>query len=76
MPNSDDLKRELLRNHADYRRLHDEHQSCEVRLAELAQHSLPGPEDEVEEKRLKLHKLSLKDQMEGILREHRASAPV
>ncbi len=72
MPYSDDLKRDLLRNHETFRRLHHEHQECETRLAELSQQTLPSPEDEVEEKRLKIHKLALKDQMEAILREHRA----
>lgn len=72
----DDLKQELLRSNDDFRRLYSEHQACESRLAQLAQLSLPSPEDEVEEKRLKVQKLSLKDRMEEILREHRASAPV
>jgi uncharacterized protein YdcH (DUF465 family) len=73
MPHLDDLKRDLLRSHEPYRRLHDEHQECEARLAQLVQRSLPAPEDEVEEKRLKIHKLALKDQMEEILREHRTA---
>jgi uncharacterized protein YdcH (DUF465 family) len=73
MPNLDDLKRELLGSHEPFRRLHDEHQECEARLSQLAQRSLPSPEDEVEEKRLKLQKLALKDRMETILREHRAA---
>jgi uncharacterized protein YdcH (DUF465 family) len=76
MSQLDLVKQELLRSHDEFRRLHAEHQAAEKRLAELAQRSLPSPEDEVEEKRLKLQKLALKDQMEGILREHRASAPV
>ena len=73
MPHLDDLKRDLLRSPESYRRLHDEHQECEARLAQLVQRSLPAPEDEVEEKRLKIHKLALKDQMEEILREHRTA---
>ena len=73
MPNLDDLKRELIRTDEDFRRLHDEHQACESRLSELVQNSLPSAEDEVEEKRLKLQKLALKDRMEEILREHRTS---
>ena len=73
MPHLDDLKRDLLRSHESFRRLHDEHQECEARLAQLAQVSLPAPEDEVEEKRLKIHKLALKDEMEEILREHRTA---
>ncbi len=73
MPNLDDLRRDLLRSHETYRRLHDAHQDCEARLSLLVLNALPSPEDEVEEKRLKIHKLALKDQMEEILREHRAA---
>lgn len=69
----DDLKRELLRSHDTFRALHEEHQECESKLAQMAQNALPSPEDEVEEKRLKIHKLELKDRMEEILREHRTA---
>jgi len=75
MPISVDLKEELLRSHDEFRRLHDEHHECESRLAELTHKTLPDPEDEVEEKRLKIHKLALKDRMEEILREQRSAAP-
>jgi len=40
------------------------------RLAQIAQRTLPSQEDEAEEKRLKIHKLALKDRMEAMLREH------
>lgn len=73
MPNLETLKQDLLRNNETFRRLHDEHQECEARLAQLKQRSLPSEEDEVEEKRLKVHKLALKDRMETFLREHRES---
>jgi uncharacterized protein YdcH (DUF465 family) len=73
MANLDDLKRELLRTHDTFRSLYEEHQECESRLAQLNHHTLPSPEDEVEEKRLKVHKLELKDRMEEILREHRTA---
>lgn len=71
MSNLDAIKQELLRTNPDFRRLFDEHRECEERLAQLVQKSLPSQEDEAEEKRLKIHKLSLKDQMESILRNHR-----
>ena len=73
MPNLDALKQDLLRTNETYRRLHDEHQECEARLAQLSQRSLPSEEDEAEEKRLKVHKLALKDRMEVLVREHRTS---
>ena len=74
MPNLDDLKRDLMRSDDTYRTLHDEHQECENRLAQLTQITLPSAENEIEEKRLKVHKLALKDRMEEILREHRTAA--
>lgn len=71
MSNLEALKQELLRTNANYQRLVEEHRECEERLALLVQKSLPSQEDEAEEKRLKIHKLSLKDQMENILRSRR-----
>lgn len=70
MPNADALRQEFLRTSEAYRLLHDEHHECEERLAQIAQRTLPSQEDEAEEKRLKIHKLALKDRMEAMLREH------
>ncbi len=73
----DALVRELLETDSDFRRLHEEHQDCEQRLEELNQKSLLSQEDEIEEKKIKVHKLALKDQMELRLRaqdEARATA--
>ena len=66
----DALVRELLETDAEFRRLHDEHQQCEGRLEELRIKSLLSQEDEIEEKRIKVHKLALKDRMEFMVREH------
>lgn len=66
-----DLKKELLETDGDFRRLHEEHQDLERRLDELHQKTLPSEDDELEEKRIKLHKLRLKDRMEEIVRAHR-----
>jgi len=65
-----DLKEELIATDSEFRRLYDEHQECERRLDELNHRSLLSQEDEIEEKRIKLHKLTLKDRMEVILRSH------
>ena len=74
MPNRDDvLKEELIRTDDDFRRLYEEHQEYERRLQDLNHKSLLSQDDEVEEKKIKLHKLVLKDQMEEILRHHRES---
>ncbi len=71
MPETNALREELLRTDDEFRRLHDEHQAAEKRLEELYLLSLPSQDDEIEEKKIKLHKLALKDRMEYRIREHR-----
>jgi len=74
MPNRDDvLKEELIRTDDEFRRLYEEHQEYERRLQELNHKAMFSQEDEIEEKKIKLHKLVLKDQMAEILRQHRES---
>ena len=74
MPNRDDLlKEELIQTDDEFRRLYEEHQEYERRLQELHHKSMFSQEDEAEEKKIKLHKLVLKDQMAEILRQHRES---
>lgn len=71
MPIHDELKDELLQTDEEFRRLFDEHKDYERRLAEINKKSLLDQDDEIEEKKIKLHKLALKDRMENILRTHR-----
>jgi len=75
MPNFDDsVKQELLETDDEFRSLWEEHQGCEERLAKLTQKSLLSQDDELEEKRIKRHKLYLKDRMEAIARERRTAS--
>ena len=67
MSEYDALKEEMLDTDDDFRRLHEEHQECERRLEEINQKSFLSQEDEFEQKRLKRHKLTLKDQMHAKL---------
>jgi uncharacterized protein YdcH (DUF465 family) len=71
MSNRDELKAELIETDELFRSLHEEHREYERRLAEINQKSLLSQDDENEEKKIKLHKLVLKDRMEDILRAHR-----
>lgn len=71
MPNAEALKQELIESNESFRRLHDEHRDRERRLHAIAMKTLLSQEDEAEEKRIKIHKLALKDQMERMLRELR-----
>ncbi len=63
-------KEELIETDDTFRELYEEHQECERRLETIHQNSLLSEEDEIESKRLKVHKLQLKDRMEAIRREH------
>lgn len=66
----DAIVHELLDCDPDFQRLHEEHQQCEGRLEELQSMSLLAEADEIEEKKIKIRKLALKDRMEQIVREH------
>jgi uncharacterized protein YdcH (DUF465 family) len=69
----EELKAELIKTDDEFRSLYEEHQEYKKRLQELTQKTLLSEEDEIEEKKIKLHKLTLKDRMEEILRAHRES---
>lgn len=66
----DAVKEELLAEQGEFRNLYEEHQACESQLEELVCRPVPSPTDHSEAKRIKLHKLALKDRMESILRSH------
>jgi uncharacterized protein YdcH (DUF465 family) len=68
--NLEDLREELLKTDEEYRRLYEEHQDYERRLNQLNQKTLLSQDDEIEAKKIKLHKLTLKDRMHEILRIH------
>lgn len=70
MSSTESLKEELLKTDDEFRRLYEEHQECEGRLAALHQKSLLSQQDEIEEKRIKRHKLALKDRMAELMRQH------
>lgn len=76
MPNFDALRQEFLRTSEAFRLLYQEHHECEERLAQITHKTLPSQEDEAEEKRLKIHKLALKDRMEAMMREHQENQVV
>lgn len=74
MASHEPIKEELIEKDESFRRLHDEHQEYEEKLEAIQAKTLLSEEDEQEIKRIKLHKLSLKDQMEAKIRAHEASA--
>ena len=76
MSHHDDLKAELIKTDDEFRHLHEEHQQCEQRLSEINQKTLLSEDDEIEEKKIKLHKLALKDKMEHMLRMHQSQVSV
>jgi uncharacterized protein len=65
------LKELMLRENADFRRLHKEHQACEKRLEDLQGKSFLTEEEKLEERELKKRKLGLKDRMYLMMTEFR-----
>ncbi|MCP3956777.1 MAG: DUF465 domain-containing protein [bacterium] len=70
MTQIDPAKEELIATDEAFRNLYEEHQEYKQRLRAIRTKSLPSEQDEIEIKRIKIHKLSLKDRMEAILQEH------
>lgn len=68
----DDIREELIATDDEFRRLFQEHRASEERLTRIHQKSWLSQDDEVEEKRIKLHKLALKDRMELLVRQRSA----
>lgn len=65
------LKELMLREDKDFRKLHEEHQDCEMRLEILQMKSFLSEEEKVEERELKKRKLALKDKMYLMMAEFR-----
>ena len=66
----EELKRELLQTDDEYRQLATLHHDLDERIHDLTTRNFLSEPEQVEEIRLKKHKLHLKDQMESILRRH------
>jgi uncharacterized protein YdcH (DUF465 family) len=66
-----ELREQLLRDNADYRRLAEEHQSYDVQLESLSSKHYLSEEEQLQEKMLKKKKLLLKDQMYSMVQKIR-----
>lgn len=64
------LREQLAQQDPEFRKLLEEHQSRERRIAELTAKGWLTSDEELEEKRLKKEKLRIKDRMEAHLRAH------
>jgi uncharacterized protein YdcH (DUF465 family) len=58
-----ELREQLLRDNAEFRRLAEEHQSYDAQLENLNNKHFLSQEEQLQEKKLKKKKLLLKDQM-------------
>jgi uncharacterized protein YdcH (DUF465 family) len=63
MINESELREQLLRDNAEFRRLAAEHQNYSDQLDDLTNKHFLSDEEQVQEKTLKKKKLMLKDQM-------------
>lgn len=64
------LKELLLKENAEFRRAHEDHQACERALEGLRRKGHLTPADADEERELKKKKLALKDRMYRLMAEH------
>jgi uncharacterized protein YdcH (DUF465 family) len=65
------LKELMLKENAEFRRIHDEHQACEKSLEDLQGKGFLTAVEELEVRELKKHKLVLKDRMYLMMGEFR-----
>ena len=70
MVHNEDLRRALVEQNEEYRRLMSEHASCESRLQELQGKATLDDIEKVETVNIKKQKLQIKDRMEAIVRQH------
>ncbi len=66
-----ELRDQLLKENAEYRRLAAEHQSCDDQLEGLTNKHFLSEEEKLQEKTLKKKKLMLKDQMYSLVQKAR-----
>lgn len=66
----DPIKEELLKTDETFKKLYEEHLENKQKVKDIQAKGTLSEEDETEIKRIKVHKLALKDQMEAIAREH------
>ncbi len=68
--NEQELKELLLRENAEFRRAHEDHQACEKALEAFRGKSHLTATDADEERELKKKKLALKDRMYRLMSDH------
>jgi uncharacterized protein YdcH (DUF465 family) len=68
-----EIREQLARENEVFKRLKEQHRSFEARLEVLRDKTYLSDEERIEEKRLKVEKLHVKDRMEAIVRQHRSA---
>ncbi len=67
MSTTHDVRRSLLAEDSEFRRLSEQHAQCEMQLAQITTADYINAEDLIQEIELKKIKLHLKDEMERIV---------
>ena len=66
-----ELKELLLKENEEFRKIHEEHQSCEKKLEILKGKSFLTEDEKLEEREIKKRKLALKDRMYVLMTQFR-----
>jgi uncharacterized protein YdcH (DUF465 family) len=65
--NEQELKDTLARENGEFRKILEEHRSCELELDRIREKTHPTEADDVTERQIKKRKLALKDRMYRIM---------
>jgi uncharacterized protein len=71
----EEMKKQLLQSNDEFRQLATKHHDLDQRIHSLATRQYLSEPEQLEEVTLKKRKLQLKDQMESMMRQYRASDP-
>ena len=71
MMKEEEIKDHLMSANPEFRRLVEEHQTCEGRLSELHHRHHMTEQDHLDEIRIKKRKLQIKDQMNSMIQKFR-----
>jgi len=73
MPTDAEIKKILKAQNREFNKLSKQHSEFEKRLAELERRAYLTQKENMEVKRIKKQKLKIKDKMEAMIRQYRAS---
>jgi hypothetical protein len=70
----EEAKKVLKEENEEFARIYRKHRELDIKVTELEERRYLTPEEEIEEKKLKVDKLRLKDKMAEMIRDYQAGS--